>query len=1010
MWSVNTTEAEAPAAFALSSPDESNFGLSPAGRALRQAREDADSVYFAPFIMDSPSPAKATQSTTSSATGQSADRLPGAVLPRRLPSVEEARYQQIAAALQEGLEGFSGSDGDLESDAADSDEYAFSEQASDDDNRDPCAPQAVTTLSTSSAKTAGVGAGRASTLTPCTSSVQTAPPASCSASASAQTALALVSSTRGGQLKGGSTSLEQQRSTHEALGSTAFCTFRCSCSASGVNESCLEEGFDRAIFRSLHHRTYGRAPDVHTLAQVKAAVHASIWELRKPVAAPHPDGRLFTVPQWRLGGPDGRVVCRSAFIAATGGTANAHREALTLTIAGKDPTDAKAKRSAARAIRSLHTAPPPRAAWARSWWRQHLMWHDWLPNEMAIQYRGPAWKAVYDEMYHPIACASGLEMVLKQKQWMRQRKPALEALQSQFFPTVTDRKLVCVRSARHSKFPECTDCQRLRTRYKHLAMSSKAPASEVARAHSDMVTHATQWQGGREVALDLRHRCSNLTSSTRYTVDDKCGSFWQQLPVSVTGRDTKENAKDKYHFSVHANVVCGEEGHKRFTFVPKNVCTGANFGLTNLLMTIFLAVKSGNIKPHTDSLIRHTDGGPDNVSVVTHFLHWLLVYLGVFNKVIWFRFKAGHSHTEVADRLFSLIKRHFESDSAQRVAPLEDFVELMQKITADFAQEAESCTFHWNFANWDVRRLMDEMNVVSSSLKGISSKMAYQYLYDENLPEHGGVLVQYKSNISWTGNAREAEWSPIVRVEREMNLGEADDEPQLVECNVSRPKGVRFVSRPPDLRIKPRREPFDTKAMVNNYPSKQCQAIVNRRWADLSSSARSFWKCLSLFHTSAADTAERVPDLPHTIHTEERAFTFDGTPKPFADVMQAIMLRFPRPLLPPNPFTSAPAESWAAAAEKIHSASPSSRSASCAAGGEDDQAALRDPRRENTVQNMELPAREMNANRKELAEEEFATLTPTRVEAVELDQLYLCEITLLEHGLRLGLGMPRKVG
>ena len=59
---------------------------------------------------------------------------------------------------------------------------------------------------------------------------------------------------------------------------------------------------------------------------------------------------------------------------------------------------------------------------------------------------------------------------------------------------------------------------------------------------------------------------------------------------------------------------------------------------------------------------------------------------------------------------------------------------------------------------------------------------------------------------------------------------------------------------------------------------------------------------------------------------------------------------------------------------------------------------------------LELPAREMNANRKELAEEEFATLTPTRVEAVELDQLYLCEITLLEHGLRLGLGMPRKVG
>ena len=54
--------------------------------------------------------------------------------------------------------------------------------------------------------------------------------------------------------------------------------------------------------------------------------------------------------------------------------------------------------------------------------------------------------------------------------------------------------------------------------------------------------------------------------------------------------------------------------------------------------------------------------GADNASYVTHVVHWLLVYLGVFNEIVWFRFKAGHSHTEVADRLFSVIKRLFESD------------------------------------------------------------------------------------------------------------------------------------------------------------------------------------------------------------------------------------------------------------------------------------------------------------------------------------------------------------
>ena len=142
----------------------------------------------------------------------------------------------------------------------------------------------------------------------------------------------------------------------------------------------------------------------------------------------------------------------------------------------------------------------------------------------------------------------------------------------------------------------------------------------------------------------MRHRCSVLNFSARYEVDDKCGSFWQAMPVSDTGRDTKQNATCKYKFAVQANVIAGEGGFKRFTFVPKNICTGANFGLTNLLMTIYLAFETGNLKSHVETMYRHTDGGPDNVSVVSHFVHWLLVYLGVFNEIIWFRFEAGGSH------------------------------------------------------------------------------------------------------------------------------------------------------------------------------------------------------------------------------------------------------------------------------------------------------------------------------------------------------------------------------
>ena len=46
-------EADAAAAFALSSPDESAFGSSPAGVALRAARQNCDSMFLAPFHISS---------------------------------------------------------------------------------------------------------------------------------------------------------------------------------------------------------------------------------------------------------------------------------------------------------------------------------------------------------------------------------------------------------------------------------------------------------------------------------------------------------------------------------------------------------------------------------------------------------------------------------------------------------------------------------------------------------------------------------------------------------------------------------------------------------------------------------------------------------------------------------------------------------------------------------------------------------------------------------------------
>jgi colicin import membrane protein len=142
-----------------------------------------------------------------------------------------------------------------------------------------------------------------------------------------------------------------------------------------------------------------------------------------------------------------------------------------------------------------------------------------------------------------------------------------------------------------------------------------------------------------------------------------------------------------------------------------------------------------------------------------------------------------------------------------------------------------------------------------------------------------------------------------------------------------------------------------------------------------------------------------VPNLPHTMQKDGHSFIFDGLPRPFFDVMEKISFRFPRPHLGPNPFSSAPAESW----DEFASAEPASEEE---AADEGDFVVPRDPRRANTVEHIELTAAQKAAELRSLADDEYANHVQSRVEKVELNQLYLCEMDKAEHGLRLGLAIP----
>jgi len=122
--------------------------------------------------------------------------------------------------------------------------------------------------------------------------------------------------------------------------------------------------------------------------------------------------------------------------------------------------------------------------------------------------------------------------------------------------------------------------------------------------------------------------------------------------------------------------------------------------------------------------------------------------------------------------------------------------------------------------------------------------------------------------------------------------------------------------------------------------------------------------------------------------------------------MKAIMFRFPRPLLPMDPFDSSPADSWQDAAQSSSSSSKDKAPSMDKLNPTD----LRDPRKENTVVNLELNASELRRGLREVAEEELAETTPPRVEEITLNELYLCELEKAEHGLRLGLAITVKEG
>lgn len=818
-------------------------------------------------------------------------------------------------------------------------------------------------------------------------------------------------------------SVAHQTEQHERKVQNAFSHLKCDCrfKAPG-DQNCLEQHFTRPQLRHLHSLVFGNEsvspgaanPNKLSIKDVKYAIHCIYWELREPLSEPSTSDKkhINRIPNYKL---NGKVVCKKVFQEAVGGSDFAHRMALSMTLQGVHPNEVRGSQAAQKVVQHMKARHSSKTSWAISWWKRHLTYQDFLPNECKIQYRGPSWTDVHKSLYVPEATT--LNLVLKKSQWIRARAGALQQLQRELYElndprleklksTFVDKevKLTVTRSARHSKFPECKECQQLRTEYQKVASKLSAAKEVVKQRYDALVAHTQEWQLDREVACDIRQRCSSCEYDAIYEVDDKCGSYWQRLPVSDSGRDHKDNAKAVYRFSIQANVVCGQQGIQRFTIVPKNVKVGSNFGLTNLIMTILHVKKTGRLQPYVTHLYRHTDGGPDNVSIATHFVHWLLVYLGVFQKITWFRFKAGHSHTETADRLFALLKRHFESDSRHRVTGMSSFVELTNKVWSEFENTCEGSAIAWDFANWDFRLYTTELCVVSKKLKGVTTKRVYRYTYDEKLWKHGCVLVQYKENIAFKGNSVEAEWAPIATIEEEMPTADGEGV-EMRKRNVSVPTGVRFVFRPPDLRVSIRREPWEKDDFS---PAQRIAYLLARRQNDMSADALKSWKFLQRLHGSAQNSAT-FPKMPHKVSDpdapELEPVEFQGSPMDFKEAMKELM-RFPRPMLPDisEVFNTEPPANWEEAHSRMEQRRSNNEEEVAESQKRGSKEPLRDPRRVNDVEHLDNTGAPRNRDKRAVDEEDFANQAERGVEKVLIGDLYLLELEQAEHGIRLGLG------
>eukprot|EP00965_Chrysotila_dentata_P075362 2488642-Pleurochrysis_carterae.AAC.1 len=254
----------------------------------------------------------------------------------------------------------------------------------------------------------------------------------------------------------------------------------------------------------------------------------------------------------------------------------------------------------------------------------------------------------------------------------------------------------------------------------------------------------------RKVIDNLEIKAQRSTGTVAFCVEDKLGSHWQLLPISQNDRAAKKTAKCwKYRQCLQGNF---------FSIVPPMLGTGANFGCSAFCYTLFRLIETSKLDARIDRIVQQTDGGCDNVTWVTHAVHYMLVREGAFNQIDWVRLKPGHSHNKQAcaclvlfsfaiDRTFSAVNSVFYPTKG--VGPgYQRFPTAWNTLTAAW-------------------RCCGNLQTLTSRTGLMDAKERFwRYMWNPTMvdPNDQGnkVRVTYKTNLTDRATNTQAEFKPLL--------------------------------------------------------------------------------------------------------------------------------------------------------------------------------------------------------------------------------------------------------